>query len=188
MKKIKIIGICGKAGAGKDTLLHAIADRYKVHPVISCTTRQPREGERQGIDYFFMTKEQFTKKLVNDEILEATEFNRQFYGTPKDGVDLNGWNIGVFNPEGISALIDNPSVDITPFYIHTTPKERMIRQLNRENNPNVDEIVRRYSADEKDFRDINLLCGNYLNNTTKEDFEHAIYAISTSCGLKAKSN
>ena len=188
MKKIKIIGICGKAGAGKDTLLHAIADGYEVHPVVSCTTRQPREGERQGIDYFFMTKEQFTKKLINDEILEATEFNGWFYGTPKDGVDLDGWNVGVFNPEGLCCLSDNPDVELFSVYLDVPKKERLLRQLNREKDPDVDEIIRRYSADEKDFLHIERIYDTLCKNMNKDDMDHAIYVIATVCGLKAKSN
>lgn len=151
MNKYKIIAICGKAGAGKDTLLRILADRYKVHEIISCTTRPMREGEKDGVNYYYLTKEQFAQKIMNDEMLECAEFNGWFYGTMTEGLDTEGWNIGVFNPKGVEALEENPDVNVQTIYINVPGKERLIRQLNREKDPDINEIIRRYNADEKDF-------------------------------------
>lgn len=85
MNKINIIAICGKAGAGKDTLLQKIIQSAKVssflHEIISCTTRPPREGEIDGVNYHFMTNEEFAYKILKGEMLEATIFNDWCYGT-----------------------------------------------------------------------------------------------------------
>lgn len=188
MKKIKILAICGKAGAGKDTLLHMLADRYQVHEIISCTTRPIREGEKEGVNYYYLTKEQFAKKLIDDEMLECTEFNNWFYGTIKQGLDLDGWNVGVFNPEGIEMLEGNFDVEVHTIYINVPGKERLIRQLNREINPNVDEIIRRYSADERDFQFIEDRFFFYeIENQSKIDMELAACDIVEMLGLKAKN-
>lgn len=188
--KIKIIGICGKAGAGKDTLLRKLTQQYQVHPIVSCTTRPKREGEREGIDYFFMTKEEFTKKLVSDEILEATEFNGWFYGTPKIGVSETDWNVGVFNPEGVTYLIDNPNIEEHIFYIDVPAKIRIKRQLNREENPDVDEIIRRYTTDKRDFMplDRGFVNATCLTNTKREDLDIMAKIVASKCGFLGKTN
>lgn len=188
MPKIKILAICGKAGAGKDTLLRILADRYDVHEIISCTTRPMREGEKEGVNYYYLTKEQFAKKIMEDEMLECTEFNNWFYGTMKQGLDLEGWNIGVFNPEGIEMLEENFDVEIHTIYINVPGKERLIRQLNREENPDVDEIIRRYSADEKDFLFIEDRFSFYeIENLSKENLRVTAYNIAEMFGLKDKN-
>ena len=65
--KIKVIAICGKSAAGKDTLLQEILklNRPDVHEIISCTTRPPREGEIHGKNYYFLSNQEFADKIEN---------------------------------------------------------------------------------------------------------------------------
>lgn len=185
--KYKIIAICGKAGAGKDTLLRAIADKFQVHEIVSCTTRPKREGEVEGVNYYFISSDEFLKKVLNDDMLEATSFNGWFYGTMKQGLDENGWNIGVFNPEGIEYLCANPDVEVEVFYLSVSNKTRMLRQLNREDNPDVYEIVRRFSADEEDFKNLPFK-HNVLFNEEESEISLAMHAVASFAGLQVKSN
>ena len=103
-------------------------------------------------------------------MLEATCFNDWFYGTSYEALRTDTINIGVFNPAGIEALMSHKDVEVTVFYIYASDKIRLLRQLNRENNPNVSEIIRRFKADEKDFSDLNfeyqIIENNYYNNLT----------------------
>ena len=64
--KIKVIAICGKSAAGKDTLLQEILklNRPDVHEIISCTTRPPREGEVHGKNYYFLSNQLYTRSLT----------------------------------------------------------------------------------------------------------------------------
>ena len=152
MSKIKIIALIGKAGAGKDTIMKSMIKQCPyLHEIVSCTTRPRREYEIDGINYYFYTVEQFTKKVLNNEMLEATEFNGWFYGTSLDSLSLTDINVGVFNPDGISAMYDRNDIDLRIYYITASDKTRLLRQLNREDFPNVDEIIRRYETDRKDF-------------------------------------
>lgn len=158
-RKITVVALCGKAGAGKDTLLQQIMRLYPndFHEIISCTTRPPREGEVDGINYYFLTVEEFTEKLLNGEMLEATEFNGWHYGTALGSLFPKKVNIGVFNPAGIACLLENDNIDLHVFEIEATPKTRLLRQLNRESNPDVREILRRYYTDEEDFKELDEL-------------------------------
>lgn len=151
---IKVVTIMGKAGAGKDALLHKIFEKYgnEFHEIVSCTTRPPREGEVDGVNYHFLTHEQFSEQLLNGEMLEATVFNDWCYGTSIKDLDIEKVNIGVYNPQGVSTLLDmEGTIDILPVLVGCEPKTRLLRQLNREKDPDVKEIIRRFQADEEDF-------------------------------------
>lgn len=153
MKKI-IVALVGKAGAGKDTLLNRICqDSPNYHKIISCTTRPMRKGEIDGEDYYFISHEAFAQKILNEDMLEATEFNDWFYGTMKSSLIENGINIGIFNPEGYNYLTSalDDDIYVIGFYVRCDDKVRLMRQLNREENPDVDEIIRRYTTDKQDF-------------------------------------
>lgn len=148
----KIIAIMGEAGSGKDSLMQAILKlRPDFHEIISCTTRPMREGEAEGVNYYYYTPEQFGDRVLHDEMLECTVFNDWFYGTSYDSVRSDCINIGVFNPTGVESLLARPDVDVKVVRVVAEDKTRLIRQLNREEWPDVREIVRRFSADWMDF-------------------------------------
>ena len=173
----KMIGICGKAGSGKDTIMRKVVDKNPfLHEMVSCTTRPKREGEVDGVNYHFLTGEQFGNKVVNGEMLEATCFNDWFYGTSYDSLRSDCVNIGVFNPEGIDSISAHKDIDLFVFLIEANDKNRLLRQLNREENPDVHEIIRRFKTDEEDFADLDFH-HNYLVNNTAEDLENCVNII-----------
>lgn len=173
----KIIALIGEAGAGKDSIMQTVLKAVpSLHEIVSCTTRPMREGEQEGVNYFYLTKEQFAEKILNMEMLEATCFNDWFYGTSLQSLDESVVNIGVFNPDGIDALLESPMVEVSVYYVHATDKNRLIRQLNREEHPNVDEIIRRFKADKEDFSDLEFEY-QVLPNDTFDEYEAAVKTI-----------
>ena len=174
----------GKAGSGKDTLLKALfaQPQFKeASPIISCTTRPIRENEKDGIDYHFLTNEEFTNQLLQNEMIEATVFNTWCYGTSIKNLNPNKLNIGVFNPEGVGLLRENPNINLKLIYIEANDKDRLLRQLNREKNPDVHEIVRRFYADEDDFveEEIEFLAPDcYITNNNGADINRIAAAIA----------
>ena len=155
MSKYKIIAICGKSASGKDSLLREVVRKdSNFHEIVSCTTRPPRELEVDGVNYFFMSEEEFLNKKNNNEMLETSSFRDWFYGTSLEGVSEEKINVGVFNPTGINSLLNDNRVDIYLVLVEASDKVRLIRSLRREANPDVGEIIRRYQTE------ICLLCGN----------------------------
>jgi guanylate kinase len=76
------------SGAGKSTLCHALAQRRSdVRLSVSCTTRPPRDGERNGIDYFFVSEPDFQSALDRGELLEWARVHGHLYGTPKGSIE-----------------------------------------------------------------------------------------------------
>lgn len=148
----KIIAIMGEAGTGKDSLMQEILKlKPEFHEIISCTTRPMRQCEAEGVNYYYYTPEQFGDRVLHDEMLECTVFNDWFYGTSYDSVRSDCINIGVFNPTGVESLLARPDVDVKVIRVVAEDKTRLIRQLNREEWPDVREIVRRFNTDWMDF-------------------------------------
>ena len=170
-KKYQVIALMGKAGAGKDAMQNATCKAHPnvFHKIVSCTTRPPREGEQDGIAYNFITLEEFTRKVLNGEMLEATEFRGWFYGTLINSLVRDKINIGVFNPAGVEALVEDPRLDVMVVYISADDKTRLMRALNREENPDCMEICRRFIADEKDFDNLSENIGYSI--VENEDFQ-----------------
>ena len=78
----------GPSGSGKGTVLKEfLAKRDDARVSVSMTTRQPREGDIDGVHYYFVTREYFEKKIADNKMLEYAEYNHNMYGTPKDPVD-----------------------------------------------------------------------------------------------------
>lgn len=164
MDKIKVIALFGKSASGKDTLQKWLVRKYpNTKGIVSCTTRPPREGEKDGVDYNFLSVEEFTKKVLDGTMLEATSFRDWFYGTPLESLDSSVINIGVFNIAGLEAISADTRLDVYPVYVWADGKTRLLRSLKRESRPNCEEICRRYLADEKDFSELD------------EDFEFAFF-------------
>ena len=79
--------LSGPSGVGKGTIAKLLVQKNdNINLSISCTTRSPRQGEENGKEYFFITKEEFKDKIANDGFLEYSEHFENFYGTPKEFV------------------------------------------------------------------------------------------------------
>lgn len=83
-----LIVISGPSGAGKGTICKSFLERNpEVAISVSATTRSPRKGEVEGVNYYFMSKEQFKDKIAENDFLEYAEVYDNFYGTPKSNVE-----------------------------------------------------------------------------------------------------
>lgn len=174
MKNILIL--CGKAASGKDTLKKYIVEALELsgiefNNVVNTTTRPPREGEVDGVNYHFCSAEEMTKKILNDEMAEAVLFNDWVYGTENKALSEDKLNVGIFNLEGIEALRQNPNHNIFAVYLDVEDSVRLIRYLNRENmtKEKINEMFRRYKADEIDFADVDDLVDYKLTIEDNED-------------------
>lgn len=79
--------VTGPSGVGKGTVLTKVRERKELYFSISATTRKPREGEQDGVHYYFLTKEQFEQKVAAGGFLEHAQFSGNYYGTPAEPID-----------------------------------------------------------------------------------------------------
>ena len=150
MGKIKVVAFVGKSGSGKDYLMRDSVKHMNWHIIVASTTRPKRDYEVEGVDYHFLTEKEFAAA----RFLETASFNGWHYGTRLGDLRLDCPNIGVFNPTGLKSLAARDDIiDLEIIYVKASDKTRLLRQLNREEEPNVHEIVRRFYTDETDFQD-----------------------------------
>ncbi|MHA8138431.1 guanylate kinase [Lactobacillaceae bacterium Scapto_B20] len=126
-KKGMLIVLSGPSGVGKGTVRKALfnEDDVDFQYSISMTTRQPREGEQNGVDYFFVTKEEFEEKIKNGEMLEYAKYVDNYYGTPLEYVnqtldsgkdvfleiEVNGaMQVRANSPEGVFVFLTPPDL------------------------------------------------------------------------------
>lgn len=122
----KVIVISGPSGVGKGTVVQELLNNNDDCTLsVSATTRAPREGEVHGVNYFFITKEEFQSRIKNNAMLEYAQYCDNYYGTPRDYVQQsieNGKNIileievqGALNvkstmPEAVTVFVMPPSM------------------------------------------------------------------------------
>ena len=88
MQKGVLAVVSGFSGAGKGTLMKALLRDHESYALsISATTRQPREGEADGREYFFLTREKFEQMIAEDAFIEYAQYVGNYYGTPKKYVE-----------------------------------------------------------------------------------------------------
>lgn len=148
----KVIALMGRSGVGKDSVLKEILKiRNDFNRIVSYTTRPKRENEIEGKDYLFISPNRFTQEIYQGNLVECTEFNDWFYGTPYSSLKEDKINIGIFSPDAVDQLCADKNINLEIVLIVCSAKTMLLRQLNREENPDVDEIIRRYKADNRDF-------------------------------------
>ena len=87
MKKGLLIVVSGPSGSGKGTVNQKLLSMGDFCFSISATTRAPREGEIDGVNYFFITREEFEKRIENGDMLEYNVYSGNYYGTPREMVE-----------------------------------------------------------------------------------------------------
>ncbi|HHZ00086.1 MAG TPA: guanylate kinase [Sedimentibacter sp.] len=87
MEEGLLVVISGPSGAGKGTIcMQLLLDMSFLKVSVSATTRKPREGEKDGVDYYFIDEEEFLRRVANNEFLEYAKVYGNYYGTPKEEV------------------------------------------------------------------------------------------------------
>ena len=80
--------VSGAAGTGKDSVVKALREAHpEIEKTVSATTRSPRPGEQEGVDYYYRTQEQFQQLMDTDQVVEHNFYNGNYYGTLKSEVE-----------------------------------------------------------------------------------------------------
>lgn len=125
------IVLIGASGSGKSIIEHELSERG-FRKIVSYTTRQPREGEKNGKDYWFVSNDTFKDMLAEGLFAEYEEYSQgRFYGTLKSDY-VEGNNVAVLTPNGIRQVKRNlPNSDIYSVLVNADLGTRMLRYINR---------------------------------------------------------
>jgi len=131
MSKGILIVVSGFSGAGKGTITKELVKRYENYCLsVSATSRKPREGEVEGRDYFYKTREEFESMIENDELLEHAQYVGNYYGTPKKYVEdcINSGRDVILEIEVQGALQIKKKVPEAVTIFMTTPTIAILKQ------------------------------------------------------------
>lgn len=144
------------AGTGKTTLIRMLMEEFDcIEESVSCTTRLPRIGEVEGRDYFFLTKEDFKKKIVQGEFLEYAEVYGHLYGTSKENLETklkSGKHVFlVIDTQGAVSLRE---MGFKAIYIFISPPnvEALMERLHKRQTEDEDKRKERLSWAEKEMK------------------------------------
>ncbi|AVK50199.1 guanylate kinase [Clostridium sp. MF28] len=153
-----LIVISGPSGAGKGTICKRFMEKNKdVMLSVSATTRSPRVGEVEGINYFFMSKEQFVEKIESNDFLEYAEVYDNYYGTPKSNVEemlQSGKDVILeIDIQGALKVKENTREGVFVFILPPSMEELKQRIINRGSETN-ESLMKRFKSA---YKEINFI-------------------------------
>ncbi len=176
-KKGAILIISGPSGCGKSTLLKEVyKDIDNYYFSISTTTRAPRVGEVNGVDYFFVSKEEFEEDIKNDDFLEYAKVHDNYYGTSLKPINkaLEEGKLVIFDidVQGHEIVRNKINALVTSVFI-TTPSLKVLEErLNSRNTDSIEIIEKRIKnakAEVEFFQDYDyLIINDDLQTAAKE--------------------
>jgi guanylate kinase len=186
-KKGQLVIISGPSGVGKSTICKRLVDEYKdVSLSVSMTTRPKSDSEVDGRDYYFITREEFEKKISAGEFLEYAEVFGNFYGTPKDKVEqelAEGKTVILeIDVQGARKVKTSHPDVLMIFILPPTPKELASRMNGRGRDDEETSKIRLELADDE----IASAWRYYNNMVINEDLDLAVNEVANIAGLTAK--
>ena len=178
MKKGLLIVYSGVSGVGKGTILSKLMPMEDLNLAysVSMTTRAPREGEVEGVNYFFVTKKRFLEAVKNGELLEHARFVGNDYGTPKEYVEKmreEGRNVVLEIEIRGAKQVVKKCPDALSIYIVPPSIEELERRLRERNSEDEETIMKRISKAKKEMKDIDF----YEHVVCNDDLDQAVNEI-----------
>ena len=177
----KLVVISGPSGVGKTTLLRRLlADLPALVPSVSATTRPPRQGERDGVDYHFLTIAEFDRRRAAGEFLECCQvYGRQhWYGTLVDEVAprlaAGKWVVLEIDVEGTMSILGRYPRAITIFVEPAHP-DQLFERLKGRGTESPDAMARRLEVARRELHEAH----RYRHRVINENVEHALAEIET---------
>ncbi|CDU17689.1 guanylate kinase [Plasmodium yoelii 17X] len=178
MKKFSPLVICGPSGVGKGTLIKKLFDEFSNHFrfSISCTTRNKREYEKDGVDYYFINKEEFEEKLKNNQFLEYDKYANNLYGTLKTEYDQaekeNKICLFEMNINGVKQIKKSEYINHAIYIFIKQPNtDAILNRLKKRNTETEEQIKTRMLELTREIEEANTLGFDFF--LINDDFEKA---------------
>ena len=182
-----MIVLAGASASGKTEAAKRLASKYGITKVITTTTRPMRQGEVNGRDYFFVTRERFEEMIKEGRFVEYTNYNGNLYGSTKDQIASD--KCVVIDPAGLKAYISLKDPNIITFFLDSSEETRYKRMLER--GDSIENVKNRIEHDKKAFVEELLPVVDYHINTeifNVEEVADLIYKVYHEEMIKKEKN
>ena len=179
-KKGMLVILSAPSGCGKDTVFKALCKRRNdIVESVSATTRAPRDGEVDGVNYYFKTVGEFEKMIANNGLLEYAKYNNCYYGTPVDGVqsavDAGKVCFLIIEVQGAQSIM-KMCPDAVSIFLLPPSMEVLEHRLRKRETNSPDDIKNRIDIAESEIKIAPLYKYNVVNDSL-EDAVDEINAI-----------
>ena len=168
-----MIVLVGESASGKSSIEKYLVENYEYNKIVSYTTRPPREGEVDGVDYHFISAEQFESLKEQGFFAENAQYRDWYYGVAKE--DCTDDKVAVLTPHGLRQVSRIKDINVTSFYINVPRRDRLIKLLQR--GDNIEEAYRRSLSDVGQFDGIEDEVDYVIYN---DGYKHSIIEMAKS--------
>ena len=155
-----MIVLIGESASGKSSIEKYLVNNYGYNKIVSYTTRPPRDGEVNGVDYHFIDKSQFRRLTEQNFFVETAVYRGWYYGVAKR--DCTDDKVAVLTPHGLRQVSKVEGINVMSFYINVPRRDRLIKILQR--GDDIEESYRRNLSDVGMFDGIQDEVDYVINN------------------------
>mgnify|MGYP003571245308 CR=1 FL=1 len=171
----QLIVVSGPSGSGKDTIVGKVLENDKnVWLSVSATSRKPRKGEEEGVNYFFLEKEDFEKKIEENYFLEYAEYAGNYYGTPKEKIveklDKGFDVVLVIEIQGAKKIKELVPEALFIFIMPPSEKE-LLKRLSNRKTEDQEKILERFNIAYKEMNEVTKYNYVVVNDKLEEAVE-----------------
>ena len=174
--------LLGKSGSGKSTIERKLINELGFNKTISFTTRKPRNKEKNGVDYHFVSEAEFLQLRQEGKFAESAIYNGNYYGTGLS--DCRDGNLNVIEPQGFNQIKENKHLNVVSIYLDTS-QEKRIKNMKKRGDSS-EKINERIENDRRNFKGIKDKVDYVLRNEKYTDLEVIINFISKLKTLNGK--
>ena len=172
--------LVGPSASGKTQIVKILREKYGLNKMVTYTSRTMRPGEKEGIDYFFLTKEEFEKRINEGFFIEYVVYNGNYYGTALSQVSSD--KVVILEPTGLKHYINKIRDEVKVAFLRCSTEIVRIRMKERGDDPEV--IKKRLLLDGEVFnKDVMKLADWVIDTSASNIYDNAleIYLLYKDC-------
>ncbi|HKL84384.1 MAG TPA: hypothetical protein VJZ48_02820 [Bacilli bacterium] len=159
-----MIILVGASASGKTEVAKMLGKLFQMRKVITHTTRPMRENEKDGVDYYFVTREEFLNLKKMNFFVETTEYNDNFYGTSRKELEDN--KVLIVDPNGLQSFLKLKDERVISFFMNATKETRRLRMIKR--GDKIEDAIKRIATDDQKFNDSAMNTCDYVIDSEKQ--------------------
>lgn len=175
-----MIILVGASASGKTEVAKMLGKLFQMRKVITHTTRPMRENEKDGVDYYFVTREEFLNLKKMNFFVETTEYNDNFYGTSRKELEDN--KVLIVDPNGLQSFLKLKDERVISFFMNATKETRRLRMIKR--GDKIEDAIKRIATDDQKFNDSAMNTCDYVIDSEKQSVKSCALEVYEKYALR----